>query len=139
MGNLASVYEDSSARANVMTLTSFINDAAVMDTHANVRYDNGHVAAYEGAVSMSHDLYLNDYNVEYVNGDITVNPEVLTVTAGAGTRIYGESNSTIHYDPVTLTGFKNQDAGNIQINNQGNSSSIPREPLLLPLAQLLVR
>lgn len=94
-GNLASVYEDSSARANVMTPTSFINDAAVMDTHANVRYDNGHVAAYKGAVSMSHDLYLNDYNVEYVNGDITVNPAVLTVTAGAGTRIYGESNSTI--------------------------------------------
>ena len=139
MGNLASVYEDSSARANVMTLTSFINDAAVMDTHANVRYDNGHVAAYKGAVSMSHDLYLNDYNVEYVNGDITVNPEVLTVIAGAGTRIYGESNSTIHYDPVTLTGFKNQDAGNIQINNQDNFSSMPREPLLLPLAQLLVR
>lgn len=122
-GNLASVYEDSSARANVMTPTSFINDAAVMDTHANVRYENGHVAAYKGAVSMSHDLYLNDYNVEYVNGDITVNPAVLTVTAGAGTRIYGESNSTIHYDPVTLTGFKNQDAGNIQINNQGNFTS----------------
>lgn len=139
MGNLASVYEDSSARANVMTPTSFINDAAVMDTHANVRYDNGHVAAYKGAVSMSHDLYLNDYNVEYVNGDITVNPEVLTVTTGAGTRIYGESNSTIHYDPVTLTGFKNQDAGNIQIYNQGNFSSMLREPLLLPLAQLLVR
>ena len=49
MGNLASVYEDSSARANVMTPTSFINDAAVMDTHANVRYDNGHVTAYKGA------------------------------------------------------------------------------------------
>ena len=104
-----------------------------------MKESNGHVAAYKGVVSMSHDLYLNDYNVEYVNGDITVNPAVLTVTAGAGARIYGESNSTIHYDPVTLTGFKNQDAGNIQINNQGNFSSMPREPLLLPLAQLLVR
>jgi len=47
-----------------------------------------------------------NYTITYVNGKLTINPAILTVTAGNATRIYKEANPLF---TITYSGFKNGD------------------------------
>ena len=104
-------------KANVTTaayVTQLGTDKVdAMAAATGVKYTDAAPAAYGGTIRAS-GLYLNDYTVTYVDGGIKITPAPLTVTAGTGTKTYGDANSTFTFGAVTFSdGFKNKDAASL--------------------------
>ena len=57
---------------------------------------------------------LSNYTISYVNGSLTVNPAVLTVTAEHASKTYGQANPAF---TDTLTGFVNSDTSTVVNGN----------------------
>ena len=61
-----------------------------------------------------------NYDFAYVNGTLTVNKAVLTATADAQTRLYGQSNPTF---TETVSGYQNGDTASILTGSATGSSA----------------
>ncbi len=105
---------------NGAAISSAVTDATGL---ASVPASLAGIAAgtYPGAVTAS---FAGDVNATAVSGsaDLTVNPAVLTVTAGNASRIYGDPNPTFAF---TITGFVN---GETQAVVSGTPSCTSADP-----------
>ena len=70
-------------------------------------------ASKSGNLHLAGHVTSTNYTFQFANGQLTVNPAVLTVTANSFTITYGQNTPTLTY---SLSGFVNGD-------NQGNSTS----------------
>ncbi len=93
--NIGNVYEDTTARANKTKVDEYV----ISDNVKDAKTDAG---TYTGAVSFetvdgkpNADLYLNDYDVKYENGDAIINKRDVVYHTGSGKRVYGDKLDTV--------------------------------------------
>ncbi|MFT6346410.1 MAG: filamentous hemagglutinin family protein [Myxococcota bacterium] len=61
------------------------------------------------------------YTINYVDGDLQIDQRDLTVTAGNGSRIYGDSNSSTSYASATYDNLVNDDAESLDVHLSNSS------------------
>ncbi len=119
--NDSRVYGDANPTFTV-SYTGFKNGEtqSVIDTKATASSGAGlsdGVGTYVIAASGASD---NNYNFTYVNGTLNVTKALLTVTANAQSREYGESNPTL---TLSYSGFKNSEGIGVLTSAASGSTS----------------
>jgi len=119
-GNVSRLYGDANPAIGV-TYTGFKHgqNSSVIDTLAtagSAANNTSGVGSYATTASGAAD---NNYDFTYADGTLTVNKATVTVTAGNGSREYGDSNPALG---VSYSGFKNGETS-VVIDTGASASS----------------